>query len=323
EREGVEKVSPLTLFKARLAFSRCRDATAKSNAELVTRQLEARAPDGLKLGPRTLTLTELNEVVARYSDPMLSRATIYDWFHGLGGIPNRNGQGVGGPPFLEKAWDQSMFTEDSKDQVQKWIRDATAILADRKNAILPSLHPIAATAEVPTKGSKQLMVYRSHWGIHAVDIKSGKLEWDADCKWSLEQMYKEPRIVQAIDNWRQQYQQIAKPYVVLENSIIGSLTTDGQRVYTVDDLPVPPYVAGMYNQFGGAVPQFPWGQEVNDALHFSVLQAFDLGSGKMLWTVGGRGDKRQPNDPKGDLHDSYFLGPPLAIGGKLYTLTDK
>src|SRR5262249_49402504 len=140
---------------------------------------------------------------------------------------------------------------------------------------------------------------------------------------SLEQMYHEPRLIQAIDNWRQQYQAIAKPYVVLENSIVGSLTTDGQRVYTVDDLPVPPYVAGMYNQWGGQMPQFPRGQDVNDAMHFSVLQAFDLGSGKMLWNVGGRGDKRHPNDPKGDLHDSYFLGAPLTIGGKLYVLTDK
>src|SRR5439155_10001538 len=66
-----------------------------------------------------------------------------------------------------------------------------------------------------------------------------------------------------------------------------------------------------------------WGGEVNDAMHYNILQAFDLGSGKMLWKVGGRGDKKHPNDPKGDLHESYFLGPPLAIGGKLYVLTDK
>src|SRR5205823_1804290 len=161
--------------KAKLAFSRCRDATAKANAELASRQLEARAPDGLQLGQRNFSLTELNELVARYADPLLSRATIFDWFHGLGGTPNRNAQGVGGPPFLEKVWEQSMFSPnpDSRGQaqVQKWIEAATTILAERKNAALPALHPIAATAEVPTKGSKQLMVYRSHWGIHAVDIK--------------------------------------------------------------------------------------------------------------------------------------------------------
>jgi outer membrane protein assembly factor BamB len=322
DRQGVEKVSPLTLFKAKLAFTRSPGERDKANADLVTRQLEARAPEGLRLGDRTYSLTELNEIAAKYADPLRSRATIYDWLLGLGGRPDRNAQGVGGPPFLEKAWEQSLFYDEGKGQAQEWIKKAQDLLTDRRQALLPALHPIAATAEVPGKGTRQLMVYRSHWGIHAVDIKTGLLMWDADCKWSLEQMYKEPRTIQAIDNWKQQYNQIARPNAIVENSVIGSLSTDGQRVYTVDDLPVPPYVAHMYNQFGG-VPQFPWGPEVNDAMQFSVLQAFDLGSGKMLWTVGGRGDKRNPNDPKNELNDSYFLGAPLAIGGRLYVLIDK
>src|SRR5262249_696043 len=147
------------------------------------------------------------------------------------------------------------------------------------------------------------------------------LMWDADCKWSLEQMYAENRIVQAIDNWKQMYAQIMRQNVVLENSIVGALSTDGQRVYTVDDLPVPPYVAHMFN--GWNQPQFPWGQEVNDAMQHNVLQAYDLGSGKMLWKLGGHSEKKDTNDPKGELFDSYFLGAPLCIGGKLYALTDK
>jgi outer membrane protein assembly factor BamB len=322
DRQGADKVSPLTLFKAKLAFTRSPGERDKANAELVSRQLEARAPEGLRLGDRTFSLTELNEIAAKYADPLRSRATIYDWLLGLGGRPDRNAQGVGGPPFLEKAWEQPLFYEDSKGQAQDWVKKAQDLLNERRQALLPALHPVAATAEVPGKGSRQLMVYRSHWGIHAVDIKTGLLMWDADCKWSLEEMFKEPRKVQAIDNWRQQYIQVARPNAVVENSVIGSLSTDGQRVYSVDDLPVPPYVAHMYNQFGG-VPQFPWGPEVNEAMHYSVLQAFDLGSGKMLWTAGGRGDKRNPNDPKGELNDSYFLGAPLAIAGKLYVLIDK
>jgi outer membrane protein assembly factor BamB len=322
QREGVEKVGLLSLFKAKLAFSRCRDATAKANAELVSRQLEARAPDGLQIGARNFTLNELNDLVARYADPTLSKATVYDWPLGLGGDQQRNAQGVGGPPFLEMVWEQSMFNEDSKGLAQKWIKDALTQLKDRNNAALPALHPIAATAEVPGKGPRQLMVYRSHWGIHAVDIKTGLMMWDADCPGSLEKMYAEPVTLQAIDQWRQAYHNIGRLNVAFENSVIGSLATDGQRVFSVDDLPVPPHLVN-FNQWGGP-PQFPWGAQVNDMIQYSVLQTFDLGSGVMKWKIGGHGDKmKNANDPKNDLHDSYILGPPLPIGGKLYLLTEK
>ncbi|HMF14909.1 MAG TPA: PQQ-binding-like beta-propeller repeat protein, partial [Gemmataceae bacterium] len=323
ERQGVEKLGPLTLFKARIAFGRGSDAKDKADAEMVTRQLEASAPGGLRLGNRTFSLIELNDIAARYSHVVQSKDIAFQWPHGLGGNPSRNAQGVGGPPFLELAWEQSMFTEESKGQVQKWVDEALKSLSDRKSPALPSLHAVAATTDVPGKGTRQLMVYRSYWGIHAVDIKTGLLMWDADCKWSLEKMYSEGRTVQAIDQWKTLYTQIARQNVILENSIVGGLTTDGQRVYTVDDLPVPPYVAGFFNQWGGGAPQFPWGQEVNDAMHYNVLQAFDLGSGKMLWRFGGHNEKKEPNDPKGELYDSFFLGSPLSIGGKLYVLTDK
>src|SRR5262249_45544810 len=156
QRDGVDKVGILSLFKAKLAFSRCRDATAKVNADLVSRQLEARAPEGVQIGARTFSLNELNDLVAKYADPLLSKATVYDWPLGLGGHQNRNAQGVGGPPFIEKVWDQSMFVEDSKGAVQKWINEALAQLADRKHAALPAFHPVAATAEVPGKGTRQL-----------------------------------------------------------------------------------------------------------------------------------------------------------------------
>ena len=249
QRDGVDKVGLLSLFKAKLAFSRCRDATAKANADLVSRQLEARAPEGVQIGARTFTLNELNNLVAKYADPLLLKATVFDWPLGLGGQQHRNAQGVGGPPFMERVWEQSMFVEDTKGSVLKWITEALTQLADRKNAALPAFHPVAATAEVPGKGTRQLMVYRSYWGIHAVDIKTGLMMWDADCPWSLEKMYTEPRTQQAIDNWKQQYNPIGRLNVAFENSVTGALATDGQRVYAVDDLPVPPFVQN-FNQFG-------------------------------------------------------------------------
>lgn len=325
-REGIEKVSPLTLFKAKIAFTRGGD---KASAEQVTQQLQARVPEGLRLGDRSLSLQELNEVVAKFSDPLLSRATIYDWHLGLGGRADRNAQGVGGHPFLEKAWHQVLFANDnyddktSRSHAAAWIAEALKQANELKMAAIPAFHPIAATADDPSRGLTQFIVFRSHWGVHAADIKTGRLLWTQDLKWGLDTMFSDQRGMQAIMQWEQQYSQIGRLNIVLENSIIGSLSTDGQRIFCVDDFAVPPYVQHFFNAWGGGGQQFPWGQEVNDALNYNMLNAFDLGSGKALWELGGHGDKFRSNDPKGELHDSYFLGPPLSLGGKLYALTDK
>ena len=54
----------------------------------------------------------------------------------------------------------------------------------------------------------------------------------------------------------------------------------------------------------------------------SRLIAFDLESGKLVWEHGDPGPLDKPMD-KTDLAGSYFLGPPLPLGGKLYVLTEK
>jgi outer membrane protein assembly factor BamB len=325
DRQGADKLSPLTLFKAKLAFSRSHGERDKANAALVSRQLEARAPNGLVLGNRTLSLADLNDIITKYADPLRSRSTIYDWYLGLGGRADRNAQGVGGPPFFEKEWEQPLFvTQGSgRGSAVGWVEEALKLLDSRHLPALASFYPIAATANVPDKGPTPFMIYRSHSGIHAVNIKTGKLEWEADMDWSLERMFAETQTVQGISQWQQMYRQMAWPNIVLENSVVGSLASDGQRVYCIDDLAVPPYVQNFYNNWGGA-PQFPWGQKINEAMQHSVLYAFDLSTGKVLWRTGGPAGARDSHDPtKGELNESYFLGPPLALGGKLYVLTDK
>ena len=48
------------------------------------------------------------------------------------------------------------------------------------------------------------------------------------------------------------------------------------------------------------------------------MQAYELDAGKLVWEVGGTGSKA-PND----LRDSFFLGPPLLLDGKLLVLVEK
>src|SRR5262249_51467120 len=60
-------------------------------------------------------------------------------------------------------------------------------------------------------------------------------------------------------------------------------------------------------------------RQLTDAVYHSRLVAIHLTSGKVLWEVGGRGGKKEA----GPLADSYFLGPPLPLGGKLYALLEQ
>src|SRR4051812_8090468 len=59
------------------------------------------------------------------------------------------------------------------------------------------------------------------------------------------------------------------------------------------------------------------GPDVTDVIHHNRLQAYRLStSGKLEGELGGRGEM-------GDLMDSFFLGPPLPVDGRLYVLNQK
>jgi outer membrane protein assembly factor BamB len=309
-RGGPDALSQPLLFKAAVAF---RSVGEVGKSEQVWRSFAAKvAKEGMLIKtPRTLEL--LRAEVDRPADwPM------------VGGNPSRSGQAKGEVAYLEPLWRRSLFGEESKDQVQKWVTDGLQMLDDRKTAAVPAFMAIASNADVPAKGNTPLVVYRDHWGLRAVNVKSGELAWDADCKWSLEQMYNDPRMVQGIDDWLHQYRRIGRPHILLEISVIGSLSTDGHHFYAVDDLPVPPNMnRPPWRLLPVRDPQFPWGEDVASAMRHNTLDAYDLGSGKMRWSIGGHGDKKHLNDPKSELHDSYFLGPPLPFAGRLYAIHEK
>src|SRR5262249_46702535 len=122
-----------------------------------------------------------------------------------------------------------------------------------------------------------------------------------------------------------------------------------QRVYFVDDLSVPPNPFSFsQQQFGG---QMNFGAFV-DEVQYSRLTAVDLETGKLRWTLGGRGtsqaltppvqprrivngvpqpatpppnaeDRRNTQPPRPALTDPFSRGPPLPLSGKLYQLAEK
>lgn len=324
QRDGPDKLSPLTLFKAALA---CHRAGDKETRDRLWKTLAARSPEGLKFGEQTVSLGELEKLLDRYRPSVAS--SVHDYLQ-FGGNEGRSAQGIGGPPFLVRRWAQPL-TDDG--QIKSWLYDgptsAARLLESRGQAVLPALFPIAATMTGIRDGKQRpVLVYRSHEGIHAVDLRTGKLEWKMPSNWSYANMLKNAQTQQALNQWVGWYKdRTGKPNVLLENATVGSLSTDNTRVYAVDDLQLPPSSNQFDPRFGGFVQpggSMFFNQVVNDATQHNRLRAIELATGKLKWELGGKRPAGEPERKDArDFTDSYFLGPPLCLGGKLYFLNEK
>ncbi|MFM7151256.1 MAG: PQQ-binding-like beta-propeller repeat protein, partial [Gemmataceae bacterium] len=159
---------------------------------------------------------------------------------------------------------------------------------------------------------------------HVVNIQNGKLMWDSKSDWSLDSILgakgreRDSYKVGAYSTWLGHYlQSTVRPQILFENSVLSTLAADNKMVYAVEDLQIPPpqQMVMMDPRFGGGGNN--WGGDTSAAILHNKLQAFDLAKdGKLAWEIGGR-EENQP------FSDTFFLGPPLPLNGKLYVLTEK
>ncbi len=211
-------------------------------------------------------------------------------------------------PFLEKAWSQPTIRESATRNVV--LEQAPKSLQGRGLPVIGAFRPLGVGDKV---------VFRSFWGVHAVDLASGKLDWEADSRWGLDAMLREPAKASYVNQWLSGYTNLNQGYAVLDNSVVGSLASDGKFVFAVDDLVLGPFGA-QFNPYQPVPPGGPgymnFGPPVADAVNHNSLQAFDLATGKLIWEQG---------DKAGDAEfkNTFFLGAPLLHEGKLYTLNEK
>jgi outer membrane protein assembly factor BamB len=316
QRSSPKDLSPMTLFKATLAFQRA-GGDNKFNLDLAWTNLESKTNE-LTIGNKKVALVDLKAYVAGRKSISSGRER-YDWPMQFGDAA-RSAQGDGTTAFLSERWKYPTVNDST---VAGWIKRVTDYLDGTKQPHLHNFSPIAATLTRIDDGTRvSLMIYRDFWGIRARtvkdikkdDLKAGDIYWENASSWSMEKMLKEPKAVGMLTQWLQNYiPNNVRPQILLENTVIGSLTTDNVRVYAIEDFQVTPYNPGQrFGQPGGGGPAGALG----DAMHHNRLQAYDLDSGKLVWEAGVAGGK-------GDLNDSFFLGPPLPLNGKLYALNEK
>lgn len=292
--------TPATLLKATLAFQRTGDKPA---AGQTWQRLVKLSPTGVRIGDRNIPLDELRKELDQAPSQVVS-LSAHDWAMFKGNV-SRSAHGNGDTPFLDEElnrWEQPTIREN---QTKTWVDQAVSYQESRQqSAILPAFFPVAG-------GGK--LVFRSYFGVHAVDLKTGKLQWEQESYSSIDSMVKNPRKMVQLNQWIPMYLNGGNQSILFENSTLGTLSTDNQLVFAVDDLALPPHPQFLQQFMWGGRPNYG---ELEDAVNHNKLVAIELETGKLKWQLGGRGEK-------GELNDSFFLGTPLPLAGKLYVLTEK
>ena len=235
------------------------------------------------------------------------------------------------PSGLKDSSGQSADAEVFKEKLRLLFKQAAEHLQRVNQPVMPSQFPVAAMVALKAhKGQGQktpVLVYRTYAGIEAVNMENGSRVGYVPINGGFDWFMK-PERESFLNQWNGVYmgnplqgQPALRPGIVFENTTIGALSTDGDFVYTVEDLVEPPpsiYAQQQMMGFVGNPNINNWPQDIMKAVGHSRLWAFDLTRGcAMAWDLPVEGDD------KSQFADSYFLGPPLCLNGKLYVLTEK
>jgi len=169
----------------------------------------------------------------------------------------------------------------------------------------PAFHPVVA---------QNAVIFRTLRNIQAVDLASGQLLWQSE---SPHDQYfdKAANELGLLVSWGQDdfggamSLGEAVGQFAWENLTAGTLSTDGRFVYGVEGTGRADTARAIVQGIGrpGVV-----GEE-----NFNTLVAYELAAeGRIAWTAGGP----PTDDPSSGV---FFLGPPLALGGRLYALADR
>jgi outer membrane protein assembly factor BamB/tetratricopeptide (TPR) repeat protein len=234
-------------------------------------------------------------------------AAMEDWTM-LRGDPARNASTAGGVPLLNMRW--RVTTADNaatRAQIEQYQKSS----AETGWPTIPAFHPLAV-------GDVVLM--RTLHDLVAIDLATGKRLWAVPTDG--------PAAAAPGDenDEIQQGRQRMSPAVqrVWEDMTYGALSSDGRRVFSIEDAATDSTAADtptvrhvmvvrngkrrllLLNRNGGD-PKAP----------FNRLTAHDIRTGKLTWQIGGPAGPQ----PLGQS-ETFFLGPPLPLADQLYVLAE-
>lgn len=260
-------------------------------SEDAKRAFEGIGGDRLRLGGDAWPVAKILESIPTSADRSSPGS---DWLC-QGGSPRRSTVAPAGLPLLFTDWSVPLLAGGRSDLsyiidgIVEWNRSQRRPL---DFGFFPVVHG-------------RTVFYRNMQRTLAIDLASGQILWQTKRESNLEAEFDKshPRFFPA---------SIAQPGVqstFLSNSIYGSLSTDGARLYQIDQLVLNP------NPF--QVRSRNSDDDTASRRLRNRLTALDAKTGEVVWHVGG---EETQGAPPPSLPDTFFLGPPLPVDGRLYVL---
>lgn len=287
-------------------------ASRAGRREIASREAELLGQNRVALGGQSLGAAEWRSRLERL--PAVLSPAGFDWKL-LGGSAERNRVSVGSTPFLLRpSITVSMFDAGPRTGLSR--DDLTMVREGRLQYEKELENSFASGTAMGFAGTPitqgNLIIWRDAFNLRAVDRETRRTVWTYPTATRLHSLLKspdeaEPRNRAAQPTYRQ-------------NSILDQITSDGQRVYFIDDnfIPDRPNAQFLFDQ--GELPVRPDGKAAvgpwNRMVAVELQGATDKRSA--AWSLGGQGTA----DASAPLLGHYFLGPPLPIGGMLYCTTE-
>jgi outer membrane protein assembly factor BamB len=208
----------------------------------------------------------------------------------------RNGAAEGGLPHLRVRWNVRLMHGKLEE-----------LFSEYKADIQQSGHVVPVASAALAAGDYVLV--RTPQELLAVDFRTGKRVWRS-------QVQRDPEIEQLVRSGSAAGDDMAnaepaQAFVrrMWEDYMYGIVSSDGERVYAIRDLPMPAsheYEMSPFMNLGA----------VETATPANRLSAYDLGTeGTLVWEIDGAA-------ASDGLNGAFFLGAPLAMGSSLYVLME-
>ena len=247
---------------------------------------------------------------------------LADWTQ-LYGTVARVGKAIGGEPLLSPLWSIPMTTSHTVRRRVQWLLQD---LLDQDRAPILTSMPLVVGGQ---------LLYRDLRGVRAVDLESGKTQWESIEGVSPERIIAglPPQQVEPRDAWRfraNQFQVDASEYqgqaaenhplmnLMFRDGNYNQISSDGRQVFVIEDHGIltrnqPGQHFGWDGSNEAPDPNgIPWKS--------NRLVSYDLRTGRPLWSVGGVESLESFDLP---LAGSYFFGVPAIDGDELLVVIGK
>eukprot|EP00913_Durusdinium_trenchii_P023368 g21946.t1 len=224
------------------------------------------------------------------------------------GNPSRTAVSAKASPVWDSLWSATTVTDavttidnmTAEDRerlvnVQKRLKDMESKRKAANHLILPAAHPLIVD---------NMVISRSVRNIYANDLATGEMVWRTVAG---DPAFKD-LVKQATSGTSSTTSTLDKLLAqrAWRDQTAGTLSSDGRLVFSVEQ---NGYV-NVQTRYNVRTTQ------TSGMDKFNKLMAFDVSSGKLIWEVGGTNSDEQ----KLLLAGTFFLGPPLPIGGRLFCL---